>query len=161
MCVPHNLVGMSKIIQWAAVFHKSERWRCQQGRKVTRMCILISSAISFVMGAARLLIINGFHCPDTPTKYRKSGSMFFSSELVATRSDCSRLRNALCLCSPVRPAQAEQESCPKAWPLILPSKPPITFWKSLRRDCQMTGRGSNLDSKEESELADQRVVKVL
>ena len=22
----------------------------------------------------------------------------------------------------------------------------ITFWNSLRRDCQMTGRGSNLDS---------------
>ena len=34
---------MSKIIQWAAVFHKSERWRCQQGRKVTRMGILISN----------------------------------------------------------------------------------------------------------------------
>ena len=26
MCVPHTLVGMSKIIQWAAVLHKSESW---------------------------------------------------------------------------------------------------------------------------------------
>ena len=33
-----------------------------------------------------------------------------------------------------------------AWPLIWPSKPSITFLNSLRRDCQITGRGSNLDS---------------
>ena len=46
--------------------------------------------------------------------YRKSGSMFFSSEQVATSSDCRQLGNALCLCSPVRPAQAEQESGPKS-----------------------------------------------
>ena len=45
-------------------------------------------------------------------KYRKSGSMFTSSEPVAAHSDCSR--NTLCLCSPVRPAQAEQESGPKS-----------------------------------------------
>ena len=30
--------------------------------------------------------------------------------------------------------------------LILPSKTSITFWNSLRRDCKMTSRGSNLDS---------------
>ena len=48
------------------------------------------------------------------SQYRKSGSMFSSSEPVAARSDCHRLGNALCLCSPVRPAQAEQESCPKS-----------------------------------------------
>ena len=42
--------------------------------------------------------------------------MFFSSEPVAGRSDCSRLTNALCLCSglPVRPVQAEQEGGPKS-----------------------------------------------
>ena len=46
------------------------------------------------------------------SQYSKSGSMFSSSEPVAARSDCSRLGNALslCLCSPVRPVQAEQES---------------------------------------------------
>ena len=50
------------------------------------------------------------------SKYRKSGSMFSSSEPVAASSDCHRLRvgNTLCLCSPVLPAQAEQESCPKS-----------------------------------------------
>ena len=48
------------------------------------------------------------------SQYRKSGSMFSSSEPVAARSDCRRLGNALCLCSPVRPAQAEQESGPKS-----------------------------------------------
>ena len=40
--------------------------------------------------------------------------MFSSSELVAASSDCRRLGNALCLCSPVRPAKAEQESGPKS-----------------------------------------------
>ena len=48
------------------------------------------------------------------SRYRKSGSTFSSSEPVAARSDCRRLGNTLCLCSPVRPAQAEQESGPKS-----------------------------------------------
>ena len=50
------------------------------------------------------------------SQYRNSGSTFYSSEpaLVAVRSDCWRLGNALCSRSPVRPAQAEQESCPKS-----------------------------------------------
>ena len=41
-------------------------------------------------------------------------SMFSSSEPVAVSSYCCRLGNALCLCSPVRPAQAEPESGPKS-----------------------------------------------
>ena len=43
------------------------------------------------------------------TQYRKSGSTFSSSKPVAVCSDCRRLGNALCLCSPVRPAQAVPE----------------------------------------------------
>ena len=34
----------------------------------------------------------------------------------------------------------------RAWQLILPPKPSITFRNSLQRDCHMTCRGSNLDS---------------
>ena len=49
-----------------------------------------------------------------PSQYSKSGSMFSSSEPVAARSDCSRVGNALCLCSPVRPTQAVPESGPKS-----------------------------------------------
>ena len=48
------------------------------------------------------------------SQYRKSGSTFFSSEPVAARSDCRRLGNAVCLCSPVRPAQAVPERGPKS-----------------------------------------------
>ena len=48
-----------------------------------------------------------------PSHYSKNGSMFSSSKKVAVSSDCSWLGNALCLCSPVWPAQAEQESAPK------------------------------------------------
>ena len=48
------------------------------------------------------------------SQYRKSGSTFSSSEPVAARSDCRRLGNALCLCSPVRPAQAVPERGPKS-----------------------------------------------
>ena len=40
--------------------------------------------------------------------------MFSSSVPVAARSDCRRIGNALCLCSPVRPAQAVPESGPKS-----------------------------------------------
>ena len=52
----------------------------------------------------------------------------------------------------------------RAWPLILPSKPSITFWNSLWRDRQMTSRDSTLDSNLNSAAAvqpDQRLVKVL
>ena len=73
------------------------------------------------------------------SQYRKSGSMFSSTEPVAASSDCCWLSGF---------AQASQRAAPKAWLLILNSKPSIIFWNSLRllRDCQMTGRGSNLDS---------------
>ena len=48
------------------------------------------------------------------SQYRKSGSMVSSSKPVATRSDCHWLENALCLCSPVRPAKAVQQRSPKS-----------------------------------------------
>ena len=44
------------------------------------------------------------------------------------------------------PRKQSWRAAPRAWQLILPSKPSITFWNSLQRDCQMTCRGSNLDS---------------
>ena len=84
------------------------------------------------------------------SQHRKSGSMFSSSEPVVARSDCSQLGNALCLCSPVRPAQAVPESGPKSLAVDLPSKPSITFWNSLLRDCQIIGRGSKLGSNSNS-----------
>ena len=52
-----------------------------------------------------------------------------------------------CVCArPSDPRKQSRRAAPRAWLLILPSKPSITFWNSLRRDCQMTCRGSNLDS---------------
>ena len=89
---------------------------------------------------------------------RKSGSMFSSSELVAARSDCRRLGNAL-----KRPSDQGKQSrsaAPRAWPLILPNQPSITFWSSLRRDCQMTG-GAWTWTQTWTVPPDQRVVKVL
>ena len=96
------------------------------------------------------------------SQYRKSGSMFSSSEPVAASSDCRRLWNAvrvltclclsICLCLPcVCACQSDLHkqslrAAPRAWQLILPSKPSITFWNSLQKDCQMTCRGLNLDS---------------
>ena len=74
------------------------------------------------------------------SRYRKSGSTFSSSEPAADSE-------TPCVCA--RPSDLRQpcrSAAPRAWPLILPSKPSITFWNSLWRDCQMTGRGSNLDS---------------
>ena len=56
------------------------------------------------------------------SRYRKSGSTFSSSEQVAARRDCCRLGNALCLCSPVRPAPAVPERGPKSF----------VFWNSRR-----------------------------
>ena len=36
-----------------------------------------------------------------------------------------------------------QRAAPRAWQLILPSEPLITFWNRFWRDCQMSGKGSN------------------
>ena len=47
---------------------------------------------------------------------------------------------------PCVPCKQSRRAAPRARSLTLPSKPPITFWNSLWRDCQMTSRGSNLDS---------------
>ena len=47
---------------------------------------------------------------------------------------------------PSYPRKHSRRAAQRAWPLILPSKTSIVFWNSLRRDCQMTCRGSNLDS---------------
>ena len=77
------------------------------------------------------------------SQYSKSGSMFFSSEPTATTADSE----TPCACA--RPSNLHKQSrtaAPSAWPLILPSKPLITFWNRLWRDCQMTGRGSILYS---------------
>ena len=98
------------------------------------------------------------------SRYCKSGSKFSSSEPVAARSNYRRLGNALCLISPVQPAQAVPERGPK-------SSASDGHWSSSQNlrlssgiafgsDFQMTGRGSNLDSTW-TLPPDQRVVKVL
>ena len=45
--------------------------------------------------------------------YRKSGSMFTSSKQVAASSDCCRLGNALCWCSPALAAPSCAVVLPK------------------------------------------------
>ena len=57
-----------------------------------------------------------------------------------------------CVCAEQESSPKRQERCPKSpringcWQLVLPSKPSITFWNSLWRDCQMNCRDSYLDS---------------
>ena len=79
------------------------------------------------------------------SQYCKSGSTFSSSKHIVAGSDCSRLWNVLCLCSPNLPKPC-RSSATRDWQLILQSKPTIVFCDSLRGDCQMTCRGSNFDS---------------
>ena len=78
------------------------------------------------------------------SQYCKSGRMFSSSEPVAASSYCSRVCTDFetpCVCARLsNPPKQSRRAAPRAWPLILPSKPSITFLNSLRRDCQMTGR---------------------
>ena len=70
-----------------------------------------------------------------PSQYRKSGSSFSSSKPVAALSYCRQLGNALCSCSPClsNPPKMCLSTAPRAWLLILPSKPSITFCNSLRK----------------------------
>ena len=65
------------------------------------------------------------------SQYLKSGSNVFSSKPFATLSGCRRLGNALCLCSPVRPAQAVLKRCPKSSAIDLAVKKFNIFWTSF------------------------------
>ena len=74
------------------------------------------------------------------SQYSKSGSMFSSSKPAS-------LENALCLCLPVRPAQAVPECCPKI--LGTGTDFSLNFQSNALiglGDCQMTCTGLNLDS---------------
>ena len=70
--------------------------------------------LTFVVTARYLHIIK-FLLTREQSQHRKCSSIFSSSEQVASRSDCRRLGNALCLYLPDRPAQAEPESGPKSF----------------------------------------------
>ena len=86
------------------------------------------------------------------SQYRKSGSTF--STILANAE-------TPCVCASLS-CQSKQswKPAPRAWPLILPSKPLITFWNSLWRDCQMTFRAQTW-TQTCTLQPDQRVVRVL
>ena len=76
------------------------------------------------------------------SQFRRRGSTFSSSEPVAARSDCRRLRNTLCLCSPVQPAQAVPDRGPKSSAIDFCSQLlRLSSGRAFGSDCQMTGNG--------------------
>ena len=83
------------------------------------------------------------------SQYCKSGRMFSSSEPAATASAVPLTWKRPGCPVFVRLSYLRKQSrraAPRAWPLISPSKPSIIFWNSLQTYCQMTCRGSKLDS---------------
>ena len=87
------------------------------------------------------------------SQYSKSGSIILASFLQASwplPTETAAYSEALCVYArppgPSDPHKQSRRAASRAWSLILPSKPSITFWNSLQSDCQMTSRGSNLDS---------------
>ena len=76
----------------------------------------IPSKISFHIVVARYLQSIKSYLTHEPSQYpsRKSEGTLSSNEPVAARRDCCLLGNALCLCSPVRPAHAVPERGPKS-----------------------------------------------
>ena len=75
------------------------------------LCSAIPSKISFYMKKLWLIVAGNLQSIKTLltlelSRYHKSGSTLSSSEPVTAGSHCSCLRNALCLCLPVRFTQA-------------------------------------------------------
>ena len=66
---------------------------------------LIDEKKKWLVAAWNLQCIKTFLTLFELSQYCKSGCICSSSKPIVDRSDCSRLWNALCLCSPVRPAQ--------------------------------------------------------
>ena len=118
-----------------------------------------------VLVAARNLQINKTFLTLELSQYSKRNSTFSSRawESVPASSNCSLqpTRKHQCLCMPVWPAQAVQERCHKSLAFDFAVK---TFDCSsgiaFGSNCQMIGRGLNLDSNLNS-APDQLVVKVL
>ena len=91
----------------------------------------------WLVGAGNLQIIKTLLTLEL-SQFREIGIKISSSEPVAASRDCSQLGIALCLCLPVTgspsdPTKLCQSAAPKAWHLILQSKPSIVFWNSLRK----------------------------
>ena len=103
------LATTSRQFYWNFISHEKEKWH------VTAL---------YLQSIKTLLALE-------LSQYRKSGSMFSSSEPAATAADSE----TPCVCArPSDPRKQSWRAAPRAWPLILPSKPSIAFWNSLRRD---------------------------
>ena len=97
-------------------------------------------------------------------RFQMGVAAFFHQASLSLPALTAVVSETPCVCARLsNPPNQCQRAAPRAWPLISPSKPSITFWNSLRSDCQMTGRGSNLDSKSQTWTLcpDQQVVKFL
>ena len=110
----------------------------------------ISHEIKFVVMAQKLpsnkpfLTLKLSQC-FWPSKLAQTKSVS-SSEPAAASSNCRWLGNILCLCLTVRPAPSDHPR-PQAVPKRCPKRSAILgSGISSRSDCQMTCRGSNLDS---------------
>ena len=84
------------------------------GRGFDRQQLLANSIENFILHEKKHLQSIQTLLTLELSQYSKSGSMFSSSEQVAASSDCRRLGNTLCLCSPVQPAHAVPERGPKS-----------------------------------------------
>ena len=97
------------------------------------------------------------------SRFRKSGGTLTSNRQVEARRDCSRLGNALSLCSAARPSEPPKlcrSAAPRTRALNLQSKPSIVFWNSLR-EWLPDEAGAQTWTVTWTLPPDQRVVKVL
>ena len=134
----------SEIDDWTKPRRWAWLWSVTSSQRQFHRKFLFTRTKKSVVTARNLQSIKTFLILEL-SQYRKSGSTFSSSKHIVAGSDCSRLWNVLCLCSPNLPKPC-RSSATRDWQLILQSKPTIVFCDSLRGDCQMTCRGSNFDS---------------
>ena len=137
-------------------------WQCAPQSEVTARFDSNLSRRPFLGQVVNLdLLLSGFAQDSIQNNW------FWSYHIFTQRpmNDCRRLRNALCLCSLVRPAQAVPErGCPKSVAIWFCSNNlRLSSWIAVESACQMTNRGSNLDSNliSAAEPPDQWVLEVL
>ena len=146
--------GTYRFVSMSYFYSETNKWWKDWANRWAQPCLATTSnsiEISFHIKkkwlvAARNLISMKTLLILELSQYRKSGSMFPQASWLGPAATAADLGTP-CVCArPSDPRKQSQRAAPRAWPLILPSKPSMTFWNSLWRDCQMTCRGSNLDS---------------
>ena len=133
-------------MHWLAQCHAKWPWRYRAFQHSSGIEPKSSDSLRPVLTTKPLIRIKSRKNLVHESSYFANCNQFFRLQDYRTQATSANSKTP-CVCARLSdPHKQSQRAVQRAWQLILPSKPSIAFWNSLWKDCQMTCRGSNLDS---------------